>query len=73
MGCLSLNAAHTYRTRINEAAEQLGITSLGFEEGSLSHKRFLEWEAGLKVKLVPAERLVNNLRAEKDMRKRSPR
>ena len=55
-----------YRAMVQEIIEKHGIQKLGFEEEYLSVSAYHMWEAGLTAELVPAQKLVNSLRAAKD-------
>ena len=55
-----------YRAMVQEIIEKHGIQKLGFEEEYLSVSAYHMWEAGLTAELIPAQKLVNSLRAAKD-------
>ena len=58
--------SRNYRAMVQEVVEQCGIKKLGFEEEYMSVSAFHVWEDGLTAQLVPAQKLVNDLRAAKD-------
>jgi Xaa-Pro aminopeptidase len=45
--------------------KESGITSLGFEDAAMSYAAYLDWNSKLEVELVPAQNLLNDLRAVK--------
>ena len=55
----------TYSTRVKAVLDEYGITSLGFEEDYVTHSGYLDWKKKLKAKLLPAQKLLSGLRAEK--------
>ena len=55
-----------YRAMVQEIIEKHGIQKLGFEEEYLSVSAYHMWESGLTAELIPAQKLVNSLRAAKD-------
>ena len=55
-----------YRAMVQEVIDKHGIQKLGFEEEYMSVSAFHAWEKGLTAALVPAQKLVNDLRAAKD-------
>ena len=58
--------SRNYRGMVQEVIDQCGIRRLGFEEEYMSVAAYRSWEEGLSAELVPAQRLVNGLRAAKD-------
>ena len=58
--------SRNYRAMVQEVVEQCGIKTMGFEENYLSVAEYELWEKGLTAELVPAQKLVNSLRAAKD-------
>ena len=58
--------SRNYRAMVQEVIDQCGIKKLGFEEGYLSVAAYQSWEEGLTAQLVPAQALVDGLRAAKD-------
>lgn len=55
-----------YRAMVQEVVDRCRIRKLGFEEGYLSVADYNLWKEGLTAELVPAQKLVNSLRAAKD-------
>ena len=55
-----------YRAMVQEVVDRCCIRKLGFEEGYLSVADYNLWKEGLTAELVPAQKLVNSLRAAKD-------
>ncbi|MPM33587.1 Aminopeptidase YpdF [bioreactor metagenome] len=55
-----------YKKLINEAVHACGIGKLGFEDGYMTVSSHKEYEEGIECSLVPAQKLVNGLRASKD-------
>jgi len=51
--------------RLEAVIKESGIASLGFEDGSVTYAAHQEWSEKLKVTLIPAEKLINDLRAIK--------
>ena len=51
---------------VQEVVDRCRIRKLGFEEGYLSVADYNLWKEGLTAELVPAQKLVNSLRAAKD-------
>ena len=62
--------SRNYRAMVQEVIDQCGIKKLGFEEGYLSVAAYQSWEEGLTAQLVPAQALVDGLRAAKDQEER---
>ena len=58
--------SRNYRAMVQEVIDQCHIETLGFEESYLSVADYELWDKGLTAKLVPAQKLVNDLRAAKD-------
>ena len=58
--------SRNYRAMVQEVVEQCGIKTMGFEENYLSVAEYELWNKGLTARLVPAQKLVNSLRAAKD-------
>ena len=54
------------RTLVRQAVEELGIRRLGIEEDYLTLAQFRAYEERLPCELVPAQKLVGELRAVKD-------
>ena len=60
------DAGRNYRAMVQQVIDQCHIERLGFEENYLSVADFELWDKGLTASLVPAQKLVNSLRAAKD-------
>ena len=60
------DAGRNYRAMVQEVIDECRIQRLGFEENYLSVADFELWDKGLTASLVPAQKLVNSLRAAKD-------
>ena len=60
------DAGRNYRAMVQQVIDQCGIKTLGFEENYLSVADYELWDKGLTASLVPAQKLVNSLRAAKD-------
>ena len=58
--------SRNYRAMVQEVIDQCHIETLGFEESYLSVADYELWDKGLTARLVPAQKLVNSLRAAKD-------
>ena len=58
--------SRNYRAMVQEVVNRCRIRKLGFEEGYLSVADYNLWKEGLTAELVPAQKLVNSLRAAKD-------
>ena len=58
--------SRNYRAMVQEVIDQRHIETLGFEESYLSVADYELWDKGLTARLVPAQKLVNSLRAAKD-------
>ncbi len=58
--------SRNYRAMVQEVVDRCRIWKLGFEEGYLSVADYNLWKEGLTAELVPAQKLVNSLRAAKD-------
>ena len=54
-----------YEYQIKAILNEAGITSVGFEDKDVSYAGYLEWKEKLEVELVPAQKLVDDLRAVK--------
>jgi len=55
----------TYFDLISAQLKARGISSIGFEEGTVTYSGYLEWEEKLGTKMVSAQKLLDNLRAVK--------
>ena len=62
---LQVTADNTYFDRIKSILSNLDITSIGFEDNSITYSAYLEWRRKLKVKMIRAEKLLLDLRAIK--------
>ena len=58
--------SRNYRAMVQEVVNRCHIRKLGFEEGYLSVADYNLWKEGLTAELVPAQKLVDALRAAKD-------
>ena len=58
--------SRNYRAMVQEVDDRSRIRKLGFEEGYLSEADDNLWKEGLTAELVPAQKLVDALRAAKD-------
>lgn len=58
--------SRNYRAMVQEVVNRCRIRKLGFEEGYLSVADYNLWKEGLTAELVPAQKLVDALRAAKD-------
>ena len=58
--------SRNYRAMVKEVVDRCRIRKLGFEEGYLSVADYNLWKEGLTAELVPAQKLVDALRAAKD-------
>ena len=58
--------SRNYRAMVQEGVDRCRIRKLGFEEGYLSVADYNLWKEGLTAELVPAQKLVDALRAAKD-------
>lgn len=54
-----------YTDQIKAILDENGITSIGFEDGGVTYAGYLKWTEKLEVKLVPAQKLIDDLRAVK--------
>ena len=54
-----------YSAQIKALLDDNRISSVGYEESSITHFGYREWRKKLKVKLVPAQRILIGLRAVK--------
>ncbi len=55
----------TYSKRISKIIAEYDIKTVGFEDESLTYSEYTEWSARLTVRLLPSQKLLNNLRAVK--------
>ena len=63
---LPLNQQNGFIKRLNDAIEDFGITTLGYEEAYLTVAEFLDYEQNLKAKLVPFNKQISGFRATKE-------
>jgi len=54
-----------YAAQIKAILDENGIASVGFEENSVTYSAYLEWSKKLECELVPAQKIINGLRAIK--------
>ena len=54
-----------YSAQIKAALDEYKIVSLGFEENSVTYSEYLNWKEKLNIKLVPAQKLLDEMRAVK--------
>ena len=55
----------TFPNRINAVLKDNDISSVGFEDGVVTHAGYLEWNEWFEAELLPAQKLINDLRAIK--------
>ena len=60
------NRERNYPALLQQAIDELGIRRLGFEDGYMTVAQYRYLDNALQVELVPAQGLVNGLRAAKD-------
>lgn len=60
------NRERNYPALLQQAIDELGIRKLGFEDGYMTVAQYQHLDNALQVELVPAQGLVNGLRAAKD-------
>ena len=63
---LPINQFTGFIQRINDAIEDFGITTLGYEEAYLTVAEFMDYEKNLKAKLVPFNKQISGFRATKE-------
>ena len=63
---LPINQFTGFIKRINDAIEDFGITTLGFEEAYLTVGEFMEYQEKLNAKLVPFNKQISGFRATKE-------
>ena len=63
---LPINQFTGFIKRINDAIEDFGITTLGYEEAYLTVAEFMDYEKNLKAKLVPFNKEISGFRATKE-------
>lgn len=54
-----------YAEQIKAVLNENGITSVGFEDNSVTYSGYLEWEEKLEINLIPVKQLLSDLRAVK--------
>jgi len=54
-----------YHEQIKALLCKDGIAEIGFEDGAVTYSGYLEWTEKLEVKLISAQKLINDLRAVK--------
>lgn len=54
-----------YSDQIKTVLSENGITSIGFEDSAVTYSGYLEWTEKLDVDLIPAQKLIGDLRAVK--------
>ena len=64
--CSTAPTGKNYKNLVQEIMEKLGLKKLGFEDEYLSVKEFRAWEKVLSAALVPASKLLTDLRCVKD-------
>ena len=63
---IETNRENPYNDLLNKAIVDLGITTLGYEEGYLTVAEFLDYEQNLQAKLVPMHQKIAGFRAVKE-------
>ena len=63
---LPINQFTGFIQRINDAIEDFGIITLGYEEAYLTVAEFMDYEKNLKAKLVPFNKQISGFRATKE-------
>ena len=63
---LPVNQFAGYFKRINDAIEEFGITTMGYEEAYLTVSELMGYEKNLKTKLVPFNKEISGFRATKE-------
>ncbi len=63
---LPINQFTGFIKRINDAIEDFGITTLGYEEAYLTVAEFMDYEKNLNAKLVPFNKQIAGFRATKE-------
>ena len=54
-----------YSKLVKSVLGESAITSVGFEDGTITYSEYLEWDKKLETKLHPAQKLIDSLRAVK--------
>ena len=60
-----IESGSSYTGEIKSVLAEYGITSVGFEESSITYSEYLDWEEKLDVKLAPAQKLLRGMRMVK--------
>ena len=63
---LPINQFTGFIQRINDAIEDFGITTLGYEEAYLTVAEFMDYQEKLNAKLVPFNKQISGFRATKE-------
>ena len=63
---LEINRANSYCKRLNEAIEDFGVSTLGYEENYLTVAELMGYERELHAKLVPYNKEINGFRGTKE-------
>ena len=63
---LGINQFNGYYTRLNDAIQDFGVTTLGYEENYLTVGELMGYEKHLKAKLVPYNKEINGFRGTKE-------
>ena len=62
---LQVTADTPYSALIAAALDECGIASLGFEDGTTTYAKYLEWQNKLGCQLIPIEKTLSSMRAVK--------
>jgi len=62
---LLVSKGDTFPGRINAVLKDNGLSSVGFEDGAVTHAAYLEWNEIFEAELIPAQKLIDDLRAIK--------
>lgn len=66
-GCaIAMPEGRSYKTEVQALVERFGLKKIGFEDAYLSVQEFNAWKDALTAELVPASKLLEELRAVKD-------
>ena len=63
---LPINQFTGFIKRINDAIEDFGITTLGYEEAYLTVAELMDYEKNLKAKMVPFNKQISGFRGVKE-------
>ena len=58
--------SRNYKAMVQEIIDRHGIQKLGFEDTYMSVSDYNGWKEGLTAELIPAQGVINDLRATKD-------